>query len=216
MDLVSVFNPEWQKILKPIIDNMEENDGYHYKIGANFSFSVTHPLVISQKLVSMKKLEAMKAWYLEGDKKDTSIVEFFPEYKERIYNGELVSNYGWHMYTNRGLVNCVKRLILNKSSRQAIWFIGDNNNMCSETPDKLCTNSIQYIIENNKLHSIVQMRSSNMLTLLPYDLAMFRFFLMSLKALLYFNYPSLDFGNIHMQIGTLHYYDKDVINLLNK
>lgn len=200
----SLFNKKWCDVLKHI-HFTAVNDNYNEALGVTFRFDSDLPYM-SDKLIDKDKLQAMAEWYIYGDKDDLSITEHFPEYTFRITKHSLVSNYGYHMFTKQGLRKCAYKLIKDKDTRQAIWFISDNENMHGVTTDRLCTNSLQFFIRDNTLHVVIQMRSSNLLTLLPYDIEMFKLFYKCMYALLSSCYSDLKTGTITMQIGSLHFY----------
>ena len=79
--------------------------------------------------------------------------------------------------------------------------------------DKLCTNTIHYLIRNGKLIMTVQMRSSNFLKLLPYDAFMFSVFYFDVYKALVKHGIKLDIGCVVMQIASLHTYIDDIKEL---
>lgn len=204
----------WKKIINSAFKYAELNNGYVEVIGATYSFDPYNDCNMStnSSIIDADKLNAMYAWYLEGRRDDTSIIAKFPEYATRIDNGHTLfnSNYGWHMYTNGGLQHCIEVLAKDKNSRQAICILNSNDIMSDSSIDKLCTNSIQFVIRNNKLIAIIQMRSSNVITLLPYDVHMFSKFYKDAYTALSKIYKQLEAGKIIMQVGSLHFYLDDI------
>jgi hypothetical protein len=97
-----------------------------------------------------------------------------------------------------------------KDTRQACFCINNNDAMSESSIDKLCTNTIQFFIRNDRLEMIVQMRSSNFLTLLPYDAFMFTVFFQHVYSSLRKNkYHALRTGMVRMQIASLHMFGAD-------
>ena len=84
------------------------------------------------------------------------------------YDGIINSNYGWaiwHRDNFHQYKHCVEELKKNKDSRRAImiytrpqmWY--DYNERGRS--DFMCTNAVQYLVRNDKVHAIVQMRSND-------------------------------------------------------
>jgi len=82
--------------------------------------------------------------------------------------GNINSNYGWAIWHNDNCNqydHCVRELMNNKDSRRAImiytrpqmWY--DYN--YDGRSDFMCTNAVQYLVRNDKVHAIVQMRSND-------------------------------------------------------
>lgn len=211
-----ISNNEWRKIFdncfkKPSYVNAEYVERLNY--GFSFRPDKSHVMTTTCNVFSPKKAAAMYMWYKTASRFDKSITKYFDEYKgltdflHPAYN----SNYGFYAYSRgEGLDLCVNRLIKNSCTRQACFCINNNNAMSDTSIDKLCTNTIHFFIRNDTLIMNVQMRSSNFLTLLPYDAFMFSVF----YAEVYYRlktqkYKSLRIGRIYMQIASLHYYVSD-------
>ena len=177
-------------------------------------------------LFDIKKAISMLDWYLKADTRDRSIVSQFPEYEKCFFstrNGTLTdegwcnSNYGQYVFGgSNSLWWCIETLTENPESRHACIMINSREAMLSH--DKLCTNAIQFIInKNNELEVIIQMRSSNALTLLPYDNLMFCIFTLILYAhLKEIRCGNLKLGYMTYQIACLHTYKGDVENKLGE
>ena len=177
-------------------------------------------------LFDIKKAISMLDWYLKADTRDRSIVNQFPEYEKCFFstrNGTLTdegwcnSNYGQYVFGgSNSLWWCIETLTENPESRHACIMINSREAMLSH--DKLCTNAIQFIINrNNELEVIIQMRSSNALTLLPYDNLMFCIFTLILYAhLKEIKCGNLKLGYMTYQIACLHTYKGDVENKLGE
>lgn len=177
-------------------------------------------------LFNAEKAISMLDWYLKADTRDKSIVSQFPEYEKCFFstrNGALTdegwcnSNYGQYIFGNsNSLWRCIETLTEDPESRHACIMINSREAMLSH--DKLCTNAIQFIIDrNNRLNVIIQMRSSNALTLLPYDHLMFCIFTLILYAhVKEIRCGNLKLGYITYQIACLHVYKDDIESKLGK
>lgn len=204
-----ISNKNWKKIF----DDLYYNDyrcNYVEKIGMQYTFNpvTDHIMSNNSSLFNIKKAAAMYFWYKKGHLSDYSILKYFDEYRKCIdINHKLFnSNYGYYAYRKKGLEKCIKELIKNKYSRQACFCINNNKAMDENSIDKLCTNVIHFFIRHNTLIMVVQMRSSNFITLLPYDAFMFSVFYMQVYRKLKGIYKDLCTGHIKMQVASLHLY----------
>lgn len=83
-------------------------------------------------------------------------------------DGLINSNYGWAIWHKDNFEQydrCVAELKKNRDSRRAIMiytrpqmWLDYNKNGRS---DFMCTNSVQYLVRNDKVHAVVQMRSND-------------------------------------------------------
>lgn len=211
-DLIS--NLFWKKLFKSLKLKSRYED-YREMLAASFEFNpvTDHIMTCSSDVFDIKKAAAMYFWYKLGNRKDTSILRYFDEYKHCIddKHHEFNSNYGYYAYTQNGLKRCIDYLKEDMNTRQACFCINNNDAMSPNSIDKLCTNTIHFFIRKNTLEMVVQMRSSNFLTLLPYDAFMFTVFYQHVySALRSSTYYDLQTGLIHMQIGSLHLYSTDI------
>lgn len=188
-----------------------DDSEYKERIGINYNIDPINDHVASQNnsVFNLKKAAAMYFWYKTGDRYDTSILKFFPEYKRCIDSNHnfFFSNYGF--YANSGLEKCIDTLLADRESRQACFMINNKEAMSKNSIDKLCTNDVMFFIRDNALLMIVQMRSSNMLTLLPYDAFIFSIWYAKVYNKLIRRYSLLEVRPIIMHVGSLHFYKSD-------
>ena len=160
------------------------------------------------KWLKPEKFAAIYNWYHNADPKDASITKYFKEYSSCIDVAHNIfrSNYGVYVYGQGMLDDCAKELTRNANSRRACIVINDRNIMLNDGEiDKLCTNAIHFFIRNGYLRCVVQMRSSNMVTLLPYDIFMFSIFMAELWQKLHSTcYGKLVPGSMTVQIADAH------------
>lgn len=193
-------------------DNFPFDDAkYHESLGVDYTLNPLFDHVASQNtaVFDPKKAAAMYFWYKAADREDTSIIKYFPEYKRCIDKDHKKFNSNYGVYAKSGLDHCVDALKANKNSRQACFMINNNTAMSRESIDKLCTNSVMFFIRGNMLYMIVQMRSSNLLTLLPYDMFIFSTWYAKVYNRLISTYPMLRLTSMRIQVGSLHYYQLD-------
>lgn len=207
-----ITNKTWLNVYEQILRSSSHS--YRELIGVSYTFDPTtdHVMTANSNLFDLKKAAAMYFWYKKGDRTDTSIIEYFDEYKRCIDEShtKFNSNYGYYAYVQNGLSRCIRMLMQHKDTRHACFCINNNDAMGPTSIDKLCTNTIQFFIRDNKLEMIVQMRSSNFLTLLPYDAFMFTVFYQQVYSyLVHSQYTELRTGLIHMQVASLHFYVED-------
>lgn len=208
-----ISNEKWRELYK-LLNNSPTIDGYKEIISASYTFDpvTDHVMTTSSDVFDLKKAAAMYFWYKKGDRTDTSIVNYFDEYKRCIDKShtKFNSNYGYYAYVQNGLSRCIRVLMQDKNTRHACLCINNNDAMGPTSIDKLCTNTIQFFIRNDKLEMVVQMRSSNFLTLLPYDAFMFTVFYQQVYSyLVHSQYTELRTGLIHMQVASLHMFTAD-------
>lgn len=124
--------------------------------------------------------------------------------------GRINSNYGWCIFSDKNhqqYSNCLKTLQNDPFSRRAIMIYTrpqmqyDYN--WGGMSDFMCTNTVQYVIRDGKVHSIVQMRSNDVVFGYKNDYAWQKHVLDKLAQDL--NLPA---GNIYWNVGSLHVYEK--------
>jgi len=125
-------------------------------------------------------------------------------------DGYVNSNYGWCIYSKDNgyqYSSCLNELKNNPFSRRAIMIYTrpsmqyDYN--LNGRSDFMCTNSVQYLIRNNKLDAVVQMRSNDVVYGYKNDFAWQENVLNELSSDL-----GLDMGDIHWNVGSLHVYER--------
>ena len=186
---------------------------FHYYIDPLKDFYMSDRCNIFDK----KKAKAIYDWYKKHDSRDHSIEKYFDEYKHCTDDKHLDfnSNYGLYAYSEEGLDKCIERLAKDNMTRQAMFCINNNEAMSDRSIDKLCTNTVQFFIRDNRLIMIVNMRASNFITLLPYDSFMFCFWYFYVFNKLYNEYhlKSLERDYIYISAATIHFYKKNLDKL---
>lgn len=125
-------------------------------------------------------------------------------------HGEINSNYGHLVYSKKYYLQfsqVCRELLENPDSRRAtmiytrpsIWTEYNENGK----NDFICTNAVTYYIRDNKLHSVVQMRSNDVIYGYKNDYAWQKHMLNVLCDTLVIK-P----GNIYWQVQNLHVYEK--------
>lgn len=130
-------------------------------------------------------------------------------------NGFINSNYGWCIFSsenNDQFAHVVTELEERPDSRRATMIYtrptmwGDHNK--NGRSDFMCTNAVQYVIREGKIHAIVQMRSNDVVFGYRNDYAWQSYVLDELIAELAIRDKHYRRGNIHWNAGSLHIYER--------
>lgn len=124
-------------------------------------------------------------------------------------NGKINSNYGyliWSKQNNEQYQHVVEELKKNVDSRRAIMIytrpsIWNEYNQDGRS-DFICTNAVQYLIRDNKLHAIVSMRSNDTIFGYRNDWHWQNYVLNKLA-----NDLNIEPGDIYWNVGSLHVYE---------
>lgn len=110
------------------------------------------------------------AWYDSMSLKVADIPGGAPKVWQTVASskGEINSNYGWAIYStenDKQYWSVMLELLANPNSRRAV-MIYTRPTMHTDynrdgMSDFMCTNAVQYMIRNNDLHAVVQMRSND-------------------------------------------------------
>lgn len=95
----------------------------------------------------------------------------------------------------------IAKLKGDNDTRQATININDRDDLLATTKDVPCTNSLQFLIRDNKLNLIVTMRSNDVLYGFQYDVVMFSMLQETIA-----NTMGLELGYYIHQPGSLHIY----------
>ena len=130
-------------------------------------------------------------------------------------DGFINSNYGWCVFSadnNHQFANVVAELEERPDSRRAIMIYtrpemwGDHSK--NGRSDFMCTNTVQYLVRDNIVHSIVNMRSNDAWAGYRNDYA-WQFYMLSLVVnRLNRHGNAYRIGNIHWNAGSLHIYER--------
>jgi len=125
-------------------------------------------------------------------------------------DGFINSNYGWCIFSEENgnqYTNALQELKAHPFSRRAI-MIYNRPNMWEDynkngRSDFMCTNAVQYLFRNNKLHAFVQMRSNDAVFGYNNDWSWQRYVLFKLAHDL-----GVEMGDIYWNAGSLHVYER--------
>jgi thymidylate synthase len=160
-------------------------------------------------------------WYITGDKTVDEIKEYAKLW-DRIKddNGEVESNYGYYLFC-QNIISleevmsqwdwCLNELYENSSSRRCIFNILQPYHKIKNSKDLPCTSTLQFIVRNNKLHLIVNMRSQDFIYGWCNDIACFaliqQMFAHDLSEK-FDEFENLSLGRLFLNVGSLHIYEK--------
>jgi Straboviridae dCMP hydroxymethylase len=157
-------------------------------------------------------IERELAWYLSESLYVDDIPGGPPSIWKSVasHDGKINSNYGWAIFSEENghqLSNVRHELTKNPFSRRAIaiytrpsmWLDYNKGGMS----DFMCTNSVHYLIRNDKLHAIVQMRSNDAVFGFKNDYSWQEYVLNQLASEL-----SVQPGDIFWQANSLHVYER--------
>lgn len=131
-------------------------------------------------------------------------------------SGKLInSNYGYLMFSednHNQYLNVLGHLKKNKNTRQAVAIYtrpeihGEWNT--DGMSDFICTNAVHYEIRDNKLHTVVQMRSNDGVFGFKNDVIWQKYVATQLLSDLMSTYPLLEIGEMIWQVASFHIYKR--------
>tara|TARA_Y100000004_G_C8898080_1_gene405098 strand:+ start:299 stop:1084 length:786 start_codon:yes stop_codon:yes gene_type:complete len=190
-------------ITKPRDMSTKEILGYHTK------FDMAHPMLMnSLRKLNYKFMFGEAKWILTGSNTVKDISRHLHRISQYSDNGYVFNGaYGPHFHRQRNYI--VRTLVHDKDTRQAVLTIWQERPEASK--DIPCTVSLQWLIRDNAIHCIVNMRSSDAWLGLPYDL--FNWGMMSLDIAAEYHKTTgvqLQPGSIYYNAGSCHLYLRDI------
>lgn len=126
-----------------------------------------------------------------------------------VYGDELMTPWDW----------CVKSLMNDKETRQAILRFSLPEHAWLDNKDQVCTMHGNFSIRDNKLHFSIVMRSNDLVKGTVYDMPFFISLMYKMKNTLQSTYPDLQLGEYTHTAHSMHIYEKDkdvVLKMLGK
>jgi thymidylate synthase len=172
------------------------------------SFCLINPInsfvTLKSRNASKNYLEKEMSWYMSGSLKASDISSASSVWdKLKDENGLVQSNYGRFVFHQGQFDWCLKRLKEDVNTRQALINYNQLEHKKEGTKDFPCTISQSFVFRENSLHSIVFMRSCDVIYGLTYDLPWFSSVLIELSSEL-----GLNVGNIYYTGISLHVYER--------
>ena len=179
------------------------------------SFWANSPLIFG--LVNDEYVEREIAWYESQSLNVNDIPGGAPEIWKNCADkgGFINSNYGWCVYSdenNNQFLHVVDELEANPDSRRATMIYtrpemwGDH--IKNGRSDFMCTNTVQYMIRDNKVYAVVNMRSNDAWAGYRNDYAWQLHILTMVRDELQFRGKWYDRGEIIWNAGSLHIYER--------
>ena len=157
-------------------------------------------------------------WYLSESLNVNDIPGKVPQIWKSVAtpDGLINSNYGYLVFSEENYdqySSVLNELVVSPNSRRAVIIYTRptmHTDWCKDgMSDFICTNAVQYLIRDGKIHCVVQMRSNDIIFGYRNDYAWQKFML----DLLVSNYNhklnrDLIAGDITWQVGSLHVYER--------
>ena len=137
----------------------------------NVGFYILNPLANTitnkERKWNLEYARAEWQWYLSGDRNITKLGKIYGKIppiwiKMADDEGNVNSNYGYQWQRKRQLDAVVRKLKMDKDTRQACVSIYDGKEIYKYDNDTPCTYAVQFTIVNNKLDMCVTMRSNDL------------------------------------------------------
>lgn len=167
----------------------------------------------SRKLEKTKNyLHNELAWYLSGDRNIDRIGQIAKQWLNISNRGNVNSNYGhllFYSVNQDGYTQfewAKKCLLEDKHSRQAVCFYNQPKYQYEENKDFVCTLNQSFFIRNNFLHSFVNIRSSDAIYGLTYDIPWYSIYQQNMLLHLKSKYKDLKLGVLEINIFSSHFY----------
>ena len=144
-------------------------------------------------------------WYLSETDTLDFIRYYLPAYREYAENGKLYGAYGPRLFSWNGLrqfSNVVSLLRKKPNSRQAVIQLFSGIDINDEHKDVPCTSTLQFLVRDDALNLVVNMRSNDFYWGLPHDIFCFTMLQEVLARTLL-----VGVGTYKHIVGSLHLYD---------
>lgn len=166
--------------------------------------SITFPAGTQIHRTKMSSLLGFtEAMMLVGGMFDIDLIaQVAPNAKLELYRKQ--SDYGNRVGTQ--IQKCFETLIHDPYSRRAVALLNDRELSC--TDDLACTTSIQFLIRNEQLETIVSMRSWDLVYGFPLDIIMFGMLTQVMARTL-----NVIPGHVKVYAGSLHVYNNNTLKL---
>ncbi|WP_247315498.1 thymidylate synthase [Ralstonia pseudosolanacearum] len=152
-------------------------------------------------------------WHLRGSSLVDEIAHYASRWRAIAGNATEVtgSNYGAKIFKGHGGApsqwnRVITQLCADRDSRRAVlYFSGTGEDPSSDSKDIACAVSLQFLIRDEKLDAIANMRSNDAMLGLPYDV-----FLFSMLQEMAATSLGVEVGKYNHIAGSLHLYESDL------
>ena len=211
------MNTVWRNLLTDVMNKGSEVSPRDQKsmelINHTIQIDMKQPIVtLKARNMGYRFMVAEAAWMLDGDNKVSTVSPWSKQISK--FSDDCISFFGAYgpKFVDQALYVC-KTLLNDRDSRQAVINIWRENP--GPTKDVPCTINFQFIIRDNKLHTIANMRSSDCWLGVPYDA--FNFTMVSASIMLrlkQLGMDNLELGTLHMNAGSRHIYERNYSGVL--
>lgn len=179
-------------------------------IGYQSIIYMDNPIIFNpHRNLGYKFMAAEAAWILSGSNRVSEIAPYSKDISKFSDNGETFFGAYGPPITEQ-FMYVVDALINDRDTRQAVLTIWRQNPPI--TKDVPCTVSLQFLIRDNLLHCVANMRSSDLWLGHPYDI--FNFSAVSFAVLLalskFTNTESIKLGRLFLNAGSKHLYERNI------
>ncbi len=206
--LDDVMRAVFQAIDEHGVPNQPSKGPNRELIGAHFRLS--NPLARLSRTEGRGKIFSCLGelcWYLAGRNDAEFISYYIPEYLKLAEDGALYGGYGPRLYGWNGqnqIDNVLALLRVKPDSRRAVIQLFDAVDISVHHEDVPCTCTLQFMVRDNALHMVTNMRSNDAYIGLPHDVFCFTMLQEIVARTL-----SINLGLYCHTAGSLHLYNKD-------
>ena len=172
----NTVNEMYSNMVKALLDEKSSNGTRELRNVLLTIKDISNP-VITLRGTSIPYLCGELLWYITGTNDVNFISKFAKKWSEITDDGWTSNSaYGYVLQTKHGfnqIDKMVELLKTDKNSRRAVMNLNTPNERVIETKDEICTIALQFLLRENKLHCTAIMRSNDVYTGMPYDIAYF-------------------------------------------
>lgn len=147
-------------------------------------------------------------WYL-AKRKDAEFISYYiPAYNDYANGKEIYGGYGPRLFEWKGInqvENIIRILQKKPCTRQAVIQLFDAKDIADPHNDVPCTCTLQFMVRDDKLQMLTNMRSNDVYWGLPHDIFSFTMLQEFVARRL-----SIEIGTYKHAVGSLHLYDKHI------
>ncbi len=143
-------------------------------------------------------------WYLARSDQLDFIAYYIPDYDKYADGATIFGAYGPRLFDHGGIdqvTSIIKLLQRKPDSRQAVIQLFEASDIREDHKDIPCTNTLQFLLRDGKLHMITSMRSNDAYIGMPHDIFAFTMLQEVVARSL-----SADIGSYKHVVGSLHVY----------
>lgn len=180
---------------------IQEIINYNYNVDMNFPV-ITH----KGRNLNYAFMFGEASWILQG-RNDLKYMSDFIKSYEQFSDDGLTLNGAYGPKVMDQISWAANELANDLDSRRC--YINIWRERPGPSRDIPCTNGIQFIIRDSKLHMLVNMRSQDVVWGMPYDIFAFSAIAKYLQVVLWKHKSvGVDIGKLHVRVGSMHLYER--------